>query len=393
MFKSSIKRAFAWAGLGLMRLPRYQQLLEAESLLRRIQGELTNMRIQAQQAQLSRATAESPPDVDDLRKAIDEVRQATRRFDSVDFVRRVANGVFVFEDDLYAHLPEGDKRQSVEAFLRTPRQWGREHIDWTNWLTRIVAYHVDRNIDLTTLDIGGHWGLFSIEVATLLRHLGQSRPIVCFEPGATAELIRASVEINGFDDMISVRNVAVSDRTGPTLFYMHDACSQSNALIQHIHHNYARLSRTVDVREVLGEQHAEALLIKIDTEGMEETIIRAAESEPTGRQTIYVFEMAYGAPRERHLDFLKFLSSRYVLHDVPTQQRLETADFGRLVDGLIDRPARFTDLLCVPSGHPLNQALWSSDSLAFATAPHGTAGHPLCKLNPGEAPPRRSSAA
>lgn len=276
---------------------------------------------------------------------------------SVDFMEIAGSGVFAFEDHLHFRMPDHIKRQSVDEFAGRKRTWERIHLDPT--LARVVKYFVQNKMPLTVLDIGGHWGLFSFDIAKILRHLGAPGTIVCFEPGPTAELIRASVEINGFEDLITVRNKAVSDRTGPTLFYIREQFTESNGLVRQGHHDRAQLAHALDVRQVLREYaSASGFFIKVDTEGMEETIVRAAESDEKRGQTVYMLEVAYGPPQKQVVGFLEYLSRRFVIYDIPTQAQLAPAQFPGFVDGLIDRPARFTDVLCIPIGHPLNEGYW-----------------------------------
>jgi FkbM family methyltransferase len=276
---------------------------------------------------------------------------------SVDFTLIAGTGVFVLEDHLHFRLPQEAKKHSVEEFVKQEKCWERVHLDRS--LVHVVQYFVRNNMPLAVLDIGGHWGLFSFDVAKILRHLGARASIVCFEPGATTDLIRASVELNGFGDLITVRSEAVSNRTGPTLFYMRDQYSESNALVRRDTHDYAKLAHLVDVRQVLREHaRASAFLIKIDTEGMEETIIRAAESEEKPGQTVYMLELSHDPRRQQQLAFLDYLSKRFVIYDMPTQRQIPPEQFPALVDDLKNRPAGFTDLLCFPIGHPLNEGFW-----------------------------------
>jgi FkbM family methyltransferase len=330
------------------------RLNRAESQLRELQPDVADLA-----ARLT-ALAEKT-DVADLAARLTALAEKTPQRPSIDFIRHGELGVFVPQDSLYDYQAADVKNQSVDEFVRRRRTTANLPSDCVDyWVDHAIRHCVSAGERPVILDIGGHVGLFSLEAAHLMRARHATGRIVCFEPGPTGPLIEASVAVNELQDLIEVRRTAISDRTGPALFYKHDYYSQANALLRHMHHTYAELARTTDVRDILTEfAGADTLLVKIDTEGMEERIVRAAEAQLDPTRSFLQLEFGVDPhPRQVILGFLTYLNQRYALFDLPRRQRLTATDFPMLVDGLKDRPAGFTDILCSPLNHPVTANLW-----------------------------------
>ena len=293
----------------------------------------------------SEGTAES----DSADSAVRGNEETAMERESVDLISYQGYGVFAFQNDqLYDMLPEGSLNQNVEDyspehFLQSPARAP------VTAFQRLLAAVSATSEDLTFFDIGAHWGLVSIEAADILK--GRDKPwrVVSFEPGPTSRLIEATVELNGMAEFIEVRDVGVLDRTGPGLFYQAEGYTNANSLTRHIHHKYASLVYTVDIREIIREfDQSDGLFAKIDIEGMEPQIVAAMrpvfDSKPVGM----CIEISHGPPSEETVANMRTFHETHHLIEARSDSYIEPSGFSQLADSLIDMPGGFTDLVCVP---------------------------------------------
>ena len=124
----------------------------------------------------------------------------------------------------------------------------------------------------TLIDIGAHFGIFTISA---LRKVGPSGKVISFEPcvGTRSVLVK-TLALNGFDGIPEIREEAVSNVTGHSLFFSSTIPGDAaNSLIGNALHQTRSQVRTICLDDI-ELQRVDA--IKIDAEGAELQILDGA---------------------------------------------------------------------------------------------------------------------
>ncbi len=147
---------------------------------------------------------------------------------------------------------------------------------------------------MNAIDIGANIGITSMALA---RKIGKAGKVYSFEP--TPEyfnILRKNVRLNGLEDVVSVRELAVTDRVGRACFY-HKGLSTGIVPEEGAERFEVR---TVNVDRFLNEEKIERIdLINMDCEGSELLALKGA-IETLRRNEVMIF-------CEVHHDFLRQL--------------------------------------------------------------------------------------
>lgn len=130
---------------------------------------------------------------------------------------------------------------------------------------------IEDNIDLgmTCVDIGANIGYMTLLMANKLRGTGH---VYSFEPDPyTYEQLKHNVEINNLRN-VELSKCAVSDRMGQQTFYINPDARYLNSL-------YDTASSKIDVTTVTLDDYFKDRVdvIKIDTQGADELVLKGAE--------------------------------------------------------------------------------------------------------------------
>ena len=153
---------------------------------------------------------------------------------------------------------------------------------------------------MLTLDIGANYGLYSTAIA---ENLGPDGKLWCFEPTQdTANALRKTISKNNFDSTIELIQAGLSDHSGQATFY-----TSPNA----------ELNSLTSTPSTTGEQQTIELLtlddcfekyqwknidfIKLDAEGEELNILKAATNTLTNCSPLIMFELKHGTKVNIHL--------------------------------------------------------------------------------------------
>jgi len=129
------------------------------------------------------------------------------------------------------------------------------------------------------LDIGAHIGLFSSIAGKIV---GSSGKVYAFEPSPkTNALLQKTISINQLMPVVHVRNEAMGNAVGKTVFYISDGeADNSNSMISYMQdrklHGIDVTILTIDTL-VKQEHLSKVNFIKIDVEGAEYDAIRGGE--------------------------------------------------------------------------------------------------------------------
>ena len=206
------------------------------------------------------------------------------------------------------------------------------------------------------IDVGGYIGTFTIPMALCAARAKQDLTFDVFEPGATVNVLRKSVAVNGLEDRIKVHHMAVSAQVGEVTFrwcadgqiggqVFSDANTDRSATVP---------STTIDA---VCRDHAGPLLIKLDTQGHEHSIMAAARETIAAKKAVWQIEFMAAsakAPFGAGRTFAQFLEDEFVLFDV--RKEVPAGRMDALVASLPSRPSQMTDLIMVPKDAPFTAA-------------------------------------
>ncbi|QAU24993.1 FkbM family methyltransferase [Dyella sp. M7H15-1] len=143
--------------------------------------------------------------------------------------------------------------------------------------TRLLIQRLLKPGDLF-IDVGANLGLHTMAAAHAMQGKGK---IIAFEPFPdTARLLRLSVLINGFADMVEIHQTAVSTGSGKRSLYLgqvsghHSLFPHGTGLGNEQRHVEVSLS---SIDDIVGEDEPVAL-VKIDVEGAELEVLETAKS-------------------------------------------------------------------------------------------------------------------
>jgi FkbM family methyltransferase len=219
-----------------------------------------------------------------------------------DLVRLNGDPYFMFTKDLlYTLFAEETPEDFVRNALLTERDHarpapfdctiadflsGRASIVSRNeqWFKLVIAAHLwQHDVPFTLFDIGANFGYSSIPVAKFARRFGRSQRIYAFEPGVIGDLLRANIELNHVEDMVTHENRAVSDQSGPVKmtsmlgYSVCDSISDFHRIYPHMVPAMTRLADRVTVDEFIAEKDiTESVFLKVDAEGHDWQVLRGA---------------------------------------------------------------------------------------------------------------------
>ena len=256
--------------------------------------------------------------------------------------------------------------------------------DWFEREIRFVRQYLQPGMHV--VDIGASFGVYALTMAKAVQRGGS---VTAFEPTpATAAMLRASVERNGFSNLELI-TAALSAREGSAEFHIYEntelnsltALSTSGGRIEQV-----TLS-TLDL-----QQRALAWpaidFVKIDAEGEEQNVIAGGEGFFTDQSPLVMFEIARESrnvnvtlPAFRRLgyDIYRLIGPDEML--VPVGSDAETVLEYNLFCCKPDRAARLAAarLLALPGAPAAHPVQGASDALLRATAYASAFGPLTCR--------------
>lgn len=155
---------------------------------------------------------------------------------------------------------------------------------WEHGTTEAIVDLVDE--DMVAIDVGANLGYFTVLMAALCGPRGR---IISIEPNpAAARLLRESVALNGFRDRVDVHPVILGDNDGDEAKLVLPRDNPGGAHVapvvpQGAGHLTARTRRLDRIDGAL-----DAVLVKIDAEGMEERILQGMTAMIEGERLRHI---------------------------------------------------------------------------------------------------------
>lgn len=144
-----------------------------------------------------------------------------------------------------------------------------------NRLFRVTGKSLDAGKRVLFLDIGGDIGTYSVAVAN--RFISGSIDVICFEPiPDSCDLIRNNIERNGLAGKVELMETALMDERQDRLRICLNALAPGSSSV--VGDGQEVLVQADRLDNLLANRMAnyDALVMKIDVEGVEESVLRGA---------------------------------------------------------------------------------------------------------------------
>lgn len=167
----------------------------------------------------------------------------------------------------------------------------REQQDWFEDEIRFVRSCITP--EMTAVDIGANYGLYSTAIAN---QLGDKGKLYSFEPTPdTAQALRETIKENGLDKKVELLETGLSDHAGEASFY-----ASKNAELNSLHAENAEGAEKITISLDTLDACAERLdwqnldFIKLDAEGEEINILKGGQTVLTEKSPLIMFELKHG---------------------------------------------------------------------------------------------------
>ena len=151
------------------------------------------------------------------------------------------------------------------------------------------------------IDVGAHIGRWSIPATKYFDHVSS------FEPTPRINrVLRVNVALNKLEDRVRVYQMAVSDTSGPSEFWIYDTQGGANSRLEH-HLGLSGVEK-VKIWNTTLDNYPRADTIKIDTEGWEYHVLKGGKRQLNGHPKLVVelHDMANLDPILRLLDSFSY---------------------------------------------------------------------------------------
>lgn len=184
-----------------------------------------------------------------------------------------------------------------------------------------------QKIDFTYLDIGANMGTTTIPSAKFFQKHQQHNKIISFEPGIVYDLLKHSIKINRVSDLVTLENLAVSDRNSSVVIKSLLEHSESNSSIDFrefcpdLRLASCQLVDSVRLDEYVEEKQIKnSLVVKIDTEGNDWQVIKGLEKLIPQQVVMIIVEYTPALMRKyiEPEEILSYLNEEYLLLNMLT---------------------------------------------------------------------------
>jgi FkbM family methyltransferase len=142
---------------------------------------------------------------------------------------------------------------------------------WEEWITSFISERLEPG--MVFVDVGAHVGWFTLLACAAVQPSGR---VFAVEPQPRlASLLRSSLSVNGFDELATVFEVAVSDAPGEgKLFQIHNDSGKATLIPAGDGYTMQTEVRISTLDELIGDRPVD--FIKVDAEGSEMRIVEGA---------------------------------------------------------------------------------------------------------------------
>lgn len=173
--------------------------------------------------------------------------------------------------------------------VRFPARWSRYYpASYEPAKSAFLRRHAARGS--TVLDLGAHIGLFTVQLA---RSVGPTGRVISFEPApATAAVLRQTIRYNRLEDVVTVREEALSGSSGEVeLFDTGDECSNANSLVRTERTRASIRVTATTLDDLVEAERLDVAVVKMDIEGSELSVLERAANLLSGQRPAMTIEV------------------------------------------------------------------------------------------------------
>lgn len=203
---------------------------------------------------------------------------------------------------------------------------------------------------LHVLDVGGYIGTFTIPLALACERLGYRVSFDIFEPGPTRHLLARNIEINGLSDRVKLHDAAMSNAVGKTTYRWRGNGAIGGQVFARADTTDRRRVATVTVDHIAKGMQG-PLLIKLDTQGHEASIMSAARETIAAKKAIWHIEFVWWQVQDKfdgERPFYRYIFDEFFVFEAGKQ--IAPAQVDTFMSELKTRQFGMTDLTLVPKG-------------------------------------------
>lgn len=295
-------------------------------------------------------------DMESLKGQLAEVNLTALRHRQVELIDLGDCRVFAYADDFITQYIRRDWRPAF-----APKGDIAEELQSDDPLSRSIAFYVKNGLDFCHIDVGANYGLDLLRTTAFMKAYDVDCPVVAFEPGQPARLLTFTLLANELGEVVTVENMAASDRTTPVILNFDPLHSEDGRIVERDTPNFAwaDVVRSVSLDDyVETQQLPENIIAKIDTQGAEPEVLAGMSRLLSRGRVVAICEFTPWAIRSRiePSEFLRKIDQTHFLFDLgPNRERcvaLDATDFESFPEHISGTQARWTDLLLVPRTCP-----------------------------------------
>lgn len=252
----------------------------------------------------------------DVLKILKRLQAVNEESSCVELIQLNEIQLFFFKNDLITTLQNEEMRRNLGA-----KMFCQDAMTGRNVIPILLEHYLKYDLNAGFIDIGCQYGHESILTGLYLKKRQKKIPIYCFDIGRTRDLMPYNIALNDMEDIISFYPIAVSDSCKPIIVYWKPGYSENNKMknpnlgAPSESYSYVLPSTTIDSFVTKNSIDAN-LIIKIDVEGSEPSVLQGMRQTLTSKLVSFIFEYSpYNFDQKTNfgLDFLQEIAKTHLL--------------------------------------------------------------------------------
>lgn len=235
--------------------------------------------------------------------------------------------------------------------------------------------HLNKNVSIDIIDIGGYIGLFGISFTKALSKLGFNKiDTTIFEPTPLYQIIDRNIQANHINDNCKVLNGAISNSDSVMPYYAipENLISGRMFSFPNSQHLYDVKTQTLDNFYKKKDNDDKLIIVKIDTEGHELEVIAGAEEFFKNNNLVLYLEFWPWLEKKTKIfnkTYSEFLTENFHIIDIDnvgwpkfdSSRVIQQSEFSSFIEKVDTSSRRTTDLLCISKN--INKSFVSNEIL------------------------------
>lgn len=203
---------------------------------------------------------------------------------------------------------------------------------------------------LHVIDVGGYIGTFTIPLALAAEQHGYHLTFDVFEPGPTRHVLAKNIALNGLTDRVRLHDAAMSGEVGTVTYRWRGNGAIGGQVFAVSDTTDSRKIAALTIDQVAADLDG-PLLIKLDTQGHEATIMGAARQTLAAKKAIWHIEFIWSqvqAKFDGKRPFYRYVFDEFFVFEAG--KPIDPARVDSFMSELEKRPTETADLTLVPRG-------------------------------------------